>query len=147
MCSSRHLSLTISHPFSLICPPCLCHSSRPSRPAEREAHRAASGDGASLSGAAAEAKPPRLSAAVRQAAPENDGPASDRHWPRPPHPAAEEDGDWHVLTPTVAGDHEGLVLDFNKSKKKEKKKKKGQATKSVKEGIERFYYWNQVWWN
>lgn len=79
MCSCCQLSLTFSHPVSLICPPCLCHSSRPSRPAEREAHRAASGDGASLSGAAAEAKPPRLSAVVRQATPENDGPASDRH--------------------------------------------------------------------
>lgn len=57
----------------------LCDLSRPSRPAECEAHRAASGDGATFAGAAAEAKPPRLSATVRQGAPENDRPASDRH--------------------------------------------------------------------
>lgn len=87
--------------------------SRPSRPSEREAHRAAPGDGASCARAAAEAKPPGLSAAVRQAAPEDDRPASDRHGPRPPPPAAEEDRGGHVLTPAAAGDHEGLVLGFN----------------------------------
>lgn len=62
--------------------------SRPARPAECEAHRAASGDGASFTGAAAEAKPSRLSAAVCQAAPEDDRPASDSHRSRPSHPAA-----------------------------------------------------------
>lgn len=109
--------------MSLICPPCLCNS-RPPRPAECEAHRAASRDGAPFAGAAAEAKPPRLSATLRQGAPENDRPASDRHRPRPPHPAAEEDGGGHVLTPTAAGDHEGLVLEF--SRRKRTRREKGQ---------------------
>lgn len=89
----------------LIYPCCLCNPSRPPRPAECEAHREASGDGSSFFGAAAEAKPPRLPATVRQAASENDRPASDRHRPRPPHPAAEEDGGGHVLAPVAAGDH------------------------------------------
>lgn len=98
-------------------PPCLCNPSRPPWPAEREAHRAAPGDGAPLTGAAAEAKPPRLSAAVCQAATENDRPASDCHRPRSPHPAAEEDGGGHVLTPAAAGDHEGLVLEIQREKR------------------------------
>lgn len=103
----------------------LCDPSRPAWPAECEAHRAASGDGASFTRAAAEAKPPRLSAAVCQAAPENDGPASDSHRSRPRHAASEEDGGGHVLTPLAAGDHEGLVLEFNirRTQKHEKKKK------------------------
>lgn len=89
----------------------LCRPSRPARPAQREAHREAPGDGPSLSGAAAEAQPPGLLAAVRQAAPENDRPAPDRHRPRALHPAAEQDGGGHVLAPAAAGDHEGLVLN------------------------------------
>lgn len=97
---------------------------RPAWTAEREAHRAASGDGASLPGAASENKPPRLSAAVCQGAPEDDGPASDGHRPRPAHPAAEEDGGGHVPTPPAAGNHEGLVLKIKKNKTK--KVKKGQ---------------------
>lgn len=88
-----------------------CRPSRPTRPAQREAHREAPGDGSSLAGAAAEAQPPGILAAVCQAAPENDRPASDRHRPRAPHPAAEQDGGGHVLAPATAGDHEGLVLN------------------------------------
>lgn len=98
--------------------------SRPPGPPEREAHREASGDGASFSGAAAETKPPGLSAAVRQAAPEDDGPASDSHQSRPPHPAAEEDRGGHVLTPTAAGDHEGLVLVTHRSRRQVQKSAK-----------------------
>lgn len=113
--------------MSLIYP--LCNTCRPPGPAEREAHRAASGDGAPLSGAAAEAEPPHLSAAVRQAAAEDDRPASDRHRPRAPHTAAEEDGGGHVLTPSAAGDHEGLVLELHR-------RKKDQAEK---ERLKRFY--------
>lgn len=92
-------------------------SPRSSRPAEREAHRVSPGDGASLLGAAAEDQPPRLPAAVRQAAPENDRPAADRHQPRPLHPAAEEEGGGHVSAPAAAGDHEGLVLNMDKERK------------------------------
>lgn len=92
-------------------------SPRPSRLAEREAHRASPRDGSSFFGAAAEDQPPRLSAAVREAAPENDRPASDRHRPRPLHPAAEEEGGGHVSAPAPAGDHEGLVLNTDKGRK------------------------------
>lgn len=80
-------------------------SPRPSRPAEREAHRVSPGDGASLFGVAAEDQPPRLPAAVCEAAPENDRPAPDRHQPRPLHPAAEEEGGGHISAPAAAGDH------------------------------------------
>lgn len=69
----------------LITPLCFWILFRPARPAERETHRAAPGDRASFARAAAEAKPPRLPAAVRQAAPEDDGPASDSHRPRSPY--------------------------------------------------------------
>lgn len=92
-------------------------SPRPSRPAEREAHRVSPGDGASLFGAAAEDQPPRLPAAVREAAPENDRPAPDRHQPCPLHPAAEEEGGGHVSAPTAAGDHKRLVLNTDKERK------------------------------
>lgn len=101
----------LSYHFNIF--PCLFNPSRSARPSECEAHRTASGDSSSFTGAAAEAEPPRLSAAVRQAAPEDDRPASDRHGPRPPHPAAEEDRGGHVPTPTAAGDHEGLVLELH----------------------------------
>lgn len=84
--------------------------SRSSWSSKREAHRAAPGDGAPFPGAPSQAEPPRLTAAVCQTFAEDDGPASDRHGPRAPHPAAEEDGGGHVLTPAAAGDHEGLVL-------------------------------------
>lgn len=102
--------------------------SRPSRPSQCETHRAAPGDGAPLAGAAAEAKPPRLSPTVCQGAPENDRPAADRHRPRPPHPAPEEDRGGHVPTPAAAGDHEGLVLDCtrrNEENRGRRDKKKG----------------------
>lgn len=94
---------------------------RPTRPAEREAHREAPGDGSPLSGAAAEAQPPGLPAAVCQAAPEDDRPASDRHRPRALHPAAEQDGGGHVLAPAAAGDHEGLVLSVPPEAERRKK--------------------------
>lgn len=123
----------MSPEMSLIYAPCLCNPSRPPRPAERKAHRAASGNGSPFARAAAEAKPPSLSATVRQTAPENDGPASDRHRPRPPHPAAEEDRGGHLLTPTAAGDHEGLVLELNR-------KKRTSREREVKERIKRFYF-------
>jgi len=101
-------------PRSLSLPACLPPSapSRPAGPAERAAHRAAAGDGAPLPGAAPEGQPPRLPAAVRQAAAEDDGPAADRDRPRAPHPAAAQDRGGHVLTPAAAGDREGLVLDM-----------------------------------
>ena len=107
---------------------CLCPASRPPRPPERETHRAASGDRASFTRAAAEAEPPGLPAAVRQAAPEDDRPAADRHGPRAPHPAAEEDRGGHVLTPAAAGDHEGLVLEFNWRKGQQKVGRKTKET-------------------
>lgn len=91
---SLHPSLTqkrLKQQVSLIFFLVFLYVFRPAGPAEREAHRAASGDSASLPGAASENKPPRLSAAVRQGAPEDDGPPSDGHRPRPAHPAAEED--------------------------------------------------------
>lgn len=103
-------------PLSPSLPVCLPPSapslppSRPAGPAERAAHRAAAGDGAPLPGAAPEGQPPRLPAAVRQAAAEDDGPAADRDRPRAPHPAAAQDRGGHVLTPAAAGDREGLVL-------------------------------------
>lgn len=125
--------LHVAPEMSLMCSLCLCHPARPPRPAEREAHRAASGDGAAFTRAAAEAQPPGLSATVRQAAPENDRPASDRHRPRPPHPAAEEDRGGHVLTPATAGDHEGLVLEIIR-------RKRTSRERGIKERIKRLYY-------
>lgn len=111
----------------LISTSCLCDLTRPPGPAQCEAHRAASGDGASFSGAAAEAKPSGLSAAVRQAAAEDDGPASDRHRSRPPHPAAEEDRGRHMFAPAAAGDHEGLVLELRSTRLQKGLKRKYSA--------------------
>lgn len=113
----------------------LCDPSRPPRPAEREAHREASGDGPPFFGAAAEAEPPGVLATVCEAASENDRPASDRHRPRPPHPAAEEDGGGHVLAPAAAGDHEGLVLTGQVEEKKGKKNREGRGRESQKDLI------------
>lgn len=109
----------------------VCNPHRPPRPPEREAHRAASGDGASLAGAPAQAKPPGLCAAVRQTAAEDDRSASDRHRPRSPHAAAEEDGGGHVPTPTAAGDHEGLVLELDRRKREVDRKPNYSKTKKV----------------
>lgn len=126
--------------MSLLHCPCLCHLSRPSRPSEREAHWAASGDSAPFVGAAAEAQSPRLSATVCQAAPENDRPATDRHRPRPPHPAAEENWGGHVLTPTAAGDHQRLVLECAGRDKRTSREKWEEKRK-------RLYFQNHELWN
>lgn len=106
------LSVLISNPpvTTVFCLAVL--SPRPPGPVERQAHRAAPGDGAAFTGTAAQSQPPGLPAAVRQTAPEDDRPATDRHRSRAPHAAAQEDRGGHVAASAATGDHEGLVLEM-----------------------------------
>lgn len=110
------ISWSLIYAFSLFS---LCNPFRSAWPAERETHRAASGDSASFVRAPTEAQPSRLPAAVRQAAPEDDGPPPDCHRPCAPHRAAKEDRGGHAPAPSATGDNQGLVLGF--------KRKRGQA--------------------
>lgn len=83
---------------------------RPPGVVKCEAHWRHPGQPFASSGAAAEAEPPRVLAAVCKAAAENDGPQADRHGARAASAGHQENRDRHEPPSPATRDLQGLVL-------------------------------------